>query len=496
MIAIFRRHWLLLIILVLASFLRLYRIADYAEFLGDQGRDVVIVAKMIHTLRPTFIGPQTSIGNMYLGPWFYYLMIPSLLLANFNPVGPAVFIALMGVATVALLYYCTSNWFGKSAALIASFLYAVSPVVIKYSSFSWNPNIMPFFALLFIWSLSKIFFASRPRYLLLASLSFIFCLNSHYLALLLLGPLALYTLIFIFNHRRSLITLKPYFLSGLKASGLFLLSLVPLVLFDLKHHGQNVNAIIAFFTDRQQTVNLKAYKALPGFFPLLNQIITSLLAAHNTFWGQLVTLILVVALAIYMLDHFLRHRLSQPLVLIIIWLVVGVIGLALYKQHIYDHYFGFIYPSLFILTGVILAWLWQLHLVTKCLAVIAFAGLVYLATIQNPFNFAPNHQISSTKAVAQFVLTKAAGQPFNFALLAKQNYDPPYRYFIAQSQNELKLVSDQKTAQLFVVCEPSTGYDCNPIGNPFWDIAAFGQAKIANSWTIENRLVYKLVPNL
>ena len=39
----FTKNWLLILILVIASFCRLYRISDYMEFLGDQGRDVLIV---------------------------------------------------------------------------------------------------------------------------------------------------------------------------------------------------------------------------------------------------------------------------------------------------------------------------------------------------------------------------------------------------------------------------------------------------------------------
>ena len=34
------------------------------------------------------------------------------------------------------------------AGLVAALLYAISPTVIIYSRSSWNPNIMPFFALL------------------------------------------------------------------------------------------------------------------------------------------------------------------------------------------------------------------------------------------------------------------------------------------------------------------------------------------------------------
>ena len=147
----FQKNWLIIIILVIASFLRLYKIADYMEFLGDQGRDVVIIKDFWKSFNLFFIGPQTSIGNMYLGPFFYYLIAPSLLVANFSPVGPAVFIALLNIFTVYLIYFIGNRWFDKKTALISSFLFAISPVVIKYSNFIWNPNIMPLFSLLFVY---------------------------------------------------------------------------------------------------------------------------------------------------------------------------------------------------------------------------------------------------------------------------------------------------------------------------------------------------------
>ena len=63
----------------------------------------------------------------------------------FNPIGPAAFVALLGVLTVYLLYKIAAKWFNPRVGLISALLFALSPVVIKYSSFSWNPNIMPLF---------------------------------------------------------------------------------------------------------------------------------------------------------------------------------------------------------------------------------------------------------------------------------------------------------------------------------------------------------------
>ena len=178
-----KKHWPIILILLIAIFCRFYRLSEYMEFLGDQGRDVVIVRDFLKNGNFFFIGPQTSIGNMYLGPYYYYFIAPALLLAFFNPIGPAAFVALLGVLTVYLLYKIAAKWFNPRVGLISALLFALSPVVIKYSSFSWNPNIMPLFPPLYL-------FSDRKRYIL-ASLAFIFCLNSHYLALLLIFRLLL-----------------------------------------------------------------------------------------------------------------------------------------------------------------------------------------------------------------------------------------------------------------------------------------------------------------
>src|SRR3990172_11625448 len=88
---------LLCLILILGAFFRFYRISEYMTFLGDEGRDAIIVRRLLVHLDPILIGPRTSIGDMYLGPLYYYLIAPSLFLANFSPVGPSVFVALLGI---------------------------------------------------------------------------------------------------------------------------------------------------------------------------------------------------------------------------------------------------------------------------------------------------------------------------------------------------------------------------------------------------------------
>ena len=85
----------LLLILLVAAFMRLYRIQDYMTFLGDEGRDVLVVYNILHG-HLTLLGPTSSVGGFFLGPIYYYFMAPFLWLFNYNPVGPAVMVAFFG----------------------------------------------------------------------------------------------------------------------------------------------------------------------------------------------------------------------------------------------------------------------------------------------------------------------------------------------------------------------------------------------------------------
>jgi 4-amino-4-deoxy-L-arabinose transferase-like glycosyltransferase len=467
-----KKYWPIILILLIAAFCRFYRLPEYMEFLGDQGRDVVIVRDFLKNGNFFFIGPQTSIGNMYLGPYYYYLIAPALLLVGFSPIGPAAFVALLGVLTVFLLYKIATKWFNLKVGLISALLFALSPVVIKYSSFSWNPNIMPLFSLLFI------YFLVEKRYLL-ASLAFIFCLNSHYLALLLIFP-ALYILVL--NYKKS--DLKSILLALL----IFILSFTPQILFDIKHQGQNIGAIITFFTNRETTVNLKAYKALPVLPQIFNQVSTRLLAGKNEAVGIYVSIVFLALLILLLLKNKFDSKQRQKLYLCLIWFFSGLAGLALYKQHIYDHYFGFIYPVIFILIGL------GLDRLGKIWGSFLLIVLIYLSLLQNPFRWSPPRQLQTTDLITSSIIESAAGAPFNFALLAKMNYDPGYLYLFYEKNAAYYHLRDRLTDQLFVACDPFQ-IDCNPINNPEWGIAAFGWAKIDSQWEINGIKVFRLVHN-
>lgn len=541
----------LALILLIAAFLRLYRIPEYMTFLGDEGRDARVVSRIITDFDPVLIGPMTSVtttaGHMYLGPAYYYLMAPFMLITNLSPVGPAVMVVFFSLATITLLWWSARTWFHPTAGLIAALLYAISPVVIIYSRSSWNPNIMPFFALLAVWSLYKVWQTNARRWFITAAICTAVVLQSHYLGLLLLPVLGLLWLacgMKFWNFARStqtpLLTKegagevgrnqnqlsdsssipanpsqpplsqgrsdRTFLRHSLIALAVFLFLMSPLLIFDMRHDWLNFNAFKAFFTERQTTVNLKFYKGFTDLYPMLVQIYGRLLTLEKNIISHILIGFTFLAMGVHSNSKSASTK-NQPrqtffttlqpyitqnagLLILLIWLITGLIGLTSYKQHVYDHYFGFLFPVPFLLTG----WfLWQLFspkgVFSCCMPLGKIWGLLILLWLilanltQNPLNQSPNRQLQRTSEISQKIVDESGGQPFNLAMIAKSNYDEGYRFFLEKWHAQLVIIDPQNpatiTEQLFVVCETDP---CNPVGHSQSEIANFGWTQIDKQW--------------
>src|SRR3989344_8204332 len=89
-------------LILLTAFLRLYRIDEYMTFLGDEGRDAIIIKKILVSYDFPLLGAPTSVGNMYNGPLYYYMMSFAMAVWWMNPVAAAVMVALIGTGAAAL----------------------------------------------------------------------------------------------------------------------------------------------------------------------------------------------------------------------------------------------------------------------------------------------------------------------------------------------------------------------------------------------------------
>lgn len=487
----------LILILLLGAILRLYKIDQYLTFLGDEGRDVIVVRRLLVEADPILVGPGTSIGNMYLGPLYYYFMAPWLWIANLSPVGPAVGVAVLGIATIFLVWWVSREWFGKVASVVVSLLYAISPTIIIYSRSSWNPNIMPFFALLCIYGIWRVWQKNDFKWMLVLGISFAFVMQSHYLGLLLAPVFGLFWLVTFFKSKSKKTLLVWSAISGLVFA--FLMS--PLVIFDARHGWRNFDALKKFFLERQTTVSAKPWNALPEMIPLLDKINSRLVVAREMLYGPIITLILLVPL-LFITKLTKKIKLTSinrsAYFLLFTWLTISLIGLGLYKQEIYDHYFGFIFAAPFLIIGGLSQNLVDNFPRRGLSLVITFViVLVGINLVNSPIKDPAQRQLQRTEFIAGEVNKLSHGKPFNLALIAERNYDDAYQYFLERDRALMVDIDPQRTDetitdQLFVICE-LPAEECDPTHNPKAEVANFGWTEIENQWDIMGITVFKLI---
>ena len=498
------------LILLIGAFLRLYKIDGFMTFLGGEGRDAIVVRRLLVNFDLILIGPGTSIGNMYLGPLYYYLSAPFLFLANYSPVGPSVMVALFGLATVYLIWYISKIWFGKQAAVVASLLYALSPIVIIYSRSSWNPNIMPFFSLLTIVCIWKIWNEGKYIWFPVLGISFAFVLQSHYLGLLLAPTLLLFWALKYWSLiRNSSLAIKSLWKSTWIGLAIFAFLMSALLVFDLRHDWMNFNAIKIFFTQRQETVSIKPWKSIPNLFPLVrDNLSVRIVSGADPFVGGVSTVVIGVLFVLTVLfvlrkfrklvfDEEKKDYSGRGLVVLTAWLFFGVFGLGLYKQHIYDHYFGFLFPAVFLLIGGIYQKIYNFHF--ESLKIIFTAWIVLLVgtyIVNSPIRGVPNYQMRRAQEVAKQIRKDVGSAKFNLAVIAQQNYEDGYQYFLEKDGANVVDIDAQKLNEtvgqyLYVVCEMAKE-KCDPTHSPKAEIANFGWSKIEAAWEVEGVTVYKL----
>jgi len=495
-----REAAILLLIIVVGTFLRFYKIDEYMTFLGDEGRDAIVVRRLLSEQDLILVGPGTSIGNMYLGPLYYYMMAIPLFLAGYSPVGPAIQIAILSVITLFIVWLVGRQWFGKTAAMIATFFYAIAPTVVRYSQSSWNPNIMPFFSFICIYGIWKIWQKSEWKWLIITAISLAFTLQSHYLALLLIPLLGIFWLLTLLKIRKTK-QIKCFMQYTAYAAIIFSILMSPLLAFDARHEWRNFSSMKKFFTERQTTISAKPWSGYSKLVPITQKINTQLLAGHDGNIGKWLTVGMIAAIFWLITIRWkdIKKEERQKILLIGVWLAVSVIGFSIYKQEIYEHYYGLFFPAPFLLLGIIASHISDKYKTVGKLVVVVALGYLAIINFNNShLKNEPNKQMQRSIEVSNKMIEEAGDKKFNLAVLAERNYEGAYQYFLEKENAPFFMIDPQRAEEtigdmLFVVCELPEE-ECKPIDNPKTEIANFGWSKIDEQWEVAGTILYKLVP--
>jgi len=488
---------ILIVILLVAAFLRLYLIRDYIVFLGDEGRDALVWHNMVEKGEFTFLGPTASVGGFYLGPIYYYLALPFYFIFR-DPVGPAIFVALLGVVTVWLIYSVTKSWFGGTSGLFASGIYAVSSLIVRYSRASWNPNPVPFFSMLGIYLAATGAKEKKWWKLIGAGICLGILWQLHYLTLI-MTPIIICVVIISNISKSSVLTEQGRALISIFTGFGFLfvgwaIGLSPFLAFEIYHHFPNTKTVLEFISRPNGSVfNWELLGLVRSVLRNTNRLTITIFSWQSGLATTIITSIWAFGGSLMIMLN--KKNSPEKLILqkaLLCWFWIGITIFSLYQGSISDYYFGFLFPIPAIFFGIVLGHLFEKKLFGRLLAGFASLWLVYDQSGHLFLQNEPNRLLQQTESVSRQVISMSGNEPYNFALITSGNSDHAYRYFLEKLNQPPVRLQDLVASQLIAVCEKSVD-DCQPLGNPIWEIAGFGRAEVVDLKTIPPGItIYRL----
>lgn len=482
-----------LLIFLIAAFLRLYKLEEFATFLGDQGRDAIIMKNIATFKDLPALGPITSVGSVYLGPFYYYLMAPWLLLFGLNPVGPAYGVAFISIIGIILQYFAVKDVTDRLTALLSILFTTFSWVLIEYARFSWNPNLLAPIAFFAMYALVKAVRTNRIIwYLLLGGL--VSCaLQLHYLSLFLLPFSAIIVLYYAVKDKKTKWSRKlvNIFAAGLSFGAVY----APFILFEFIHQFPNTNSLLRFVTDNNTRESAsKINEAVDTTIKVFTYSFQIDLAQNGGAAAAVVTAVIYIVILWW--NHNRVKKSDNAMMVFAAAFFVLLLGTSLYHGTKYPHYLGSLYILLYVLTAYIL----RLGIkyaggkIGTALSAMFILGFIVLNGTHFIFLWQANgghNQIARSRAVSRAVADMKPRAPYTLTSSPQAYTDYPYRYYLdAWGLKPVPKEEDSyiETKDLFVLCDEK----CEPMQDSQWAIAHFSPKKITDEKKVEGVYIYRL----
>lgn len=439
---VIKENKFVVVLTICAFLLRFWNLPSSFSFLGDQGRDALIVSDIFRKFDLVFIGPVTSVGNMYLGPLYYYFMLPFLFLSYPNPIGPVIVIALLGTLYVPLLFFLGKEMVGEKAALFAAFMATWNSTLVEYSRFSWNPNPAPIVSLIMIYAVFKAY-KSSGKYWLFAIASLGVLVQLHYITLLACGGLGILWMYQLYSFYSKKEYQKIQSVVLISVLGLLLVACLylPLLAFDFKHDWLNVRAFSSLLTSSENFVQSDRWVS---FYRIVKIVKETHGRAMQMFfevrigqirWLNSFLLITLVAFFISVIRKKALKEYQLGIHILLTFATVGIIGLSTYQHTVFAHYILYLFPVTALLLGVFFAYIWSKKWAGQAMVCLFFI-LFFVRTDVWRHLALPEWGVKDVEKVAKTISERVAqGEKYNIVLLSNSGDidGQNYRYFLSTS---------------------------------------------------------------
>ncbi len=324
-----KRLYLILISIILISiFFRSYQLMERFEFAHDGDLYSWIVKDIVVNHHFRLIGQLTSSPGVFIGPLFYYLLIPFFLIFDMDPIGVSLLGIIVGVLTIISYYFVLSKLFNKTVGLVAAFLHAVLIENIQFDR--WIVPTLPT-KLWAIWYLYVIIMISRGNFSVFPILGILIGLIWHVHIALVPTLLAVPVSLFI---ARKIPSIKILLLSGFT----FILTSLPLILFESRHHFSQTTSILqnVIFPEGEENGFPKLIKVLE----MIAKNISALLFSPQSIPENLKLPLLILLLSsTFLLVHKKILKFKESLI-IFTWIFAVILFFSISRTQISEYYFA------------------------------------------------------------------------------------------------------------------------------------------------------------
>ena len=315
---------LFLLIVLVGMYLRFYRIESVQSFGWDQGRDAWKTRDIIKG-QIVLNGPRTGVGHFHLGSIWYYMLVPFYLLTNLDPVGAIYLNIIVNLFNFAAILFVTKKIYGEKAALFVIFIYATNKYLIEINRTAWNVSPIPGVAALIFYSIYKIVYESKYKWIFVLSFLTGFFFHLHFSVVFL--PLIILASFILAKDK------KKVFVYGLISLPLLLIWLIPSVIYDLQSKNTNTilfnNFLKDYFIDGFH-LRFFLYRIHDAFIQL--QMILSLPKTYS--------FIKFIIPGIFLVTLIFEQVKKQKILgyLIFLWFVVPAFGYSFYGGTTSEYY--------------------------------------------------------------------------------------------------------------------------------------------------------------
>ena len=382
---------ILLSILILAFVMRFYNFYGFQYFSGDEEIFHALLRRIAVEGKPILTIPNAQVSSS-IGSFFHLISSPFFLISNSNPKLVPIFSSLLGVVTTALMYWVGNLVAGRRMGLFAAFLYGGSFLTALFDRRLWPLTPDPLLILLGIGATIQIL-RQKFHYMLLfaVAVSFAWQADPTNTVILVGGVIS-------FIKFRVPVWRKEY----LAALVYLFFSILPLVIFEIRHPGTIFRPFIIHLFSRSTETQILSNAAPIQFLPIWENLSRFLFLMPSKFIEQYFcycnqyplppfspipeafSAFFIIFAAGWLFLQKKRSAGSSALAVVLIYLSAFLAGIISYslilKYNIYQHYLvvavvPFLLVAAFVLKVVsetrwaILAWIFIImFLVSNSLA--------------------------------------------------------------------------------------------------------------------------------